>query len=112
MPKGAQRLKIAARKMVPLRARILLRGSEIQAALLKLALDGKFERYSYKTAMVIYGEELMKPMIHAFLLQMASVGQLGAVLEMPSASAKVKLAPLEAAHISIVIEIGKINLPV
>jgi len=33
MPKGAQKLKMAARKIVPLRARILLIGSEIQAAL-------------------------------------------------------------------------------
>jgi hypothetical protein len=38
----------------------------------------------------------MNPMIHEFLLQIAVVGHCGALSEIPRASAKVKLAPLEA----------------
>jgi len=58
---------------------------------------------SYKTQMVMYGAELMKPMIQEFLLQIASVGHCGEVSEIPRASANVRLAPLEAANVSIVV---------
>jgi hypothetical protein len=49
--------------------------------------------------MVIYGVELINPMIHEFLLQMSGVAQTES--SMPRAVAKVRLAPLEAANISI-----------
>ena len=62
---------------------------------------------SYKTAMVMYGVELMKPMIQEFLLQMAGVGH--TLSSIPRAEAKVRLAPLEAANISIVITISGIS---
>ncbi len=57
--------------------------------------------------MVIYGVELINPMIHEFLLQMAGVAQ--TVSSIPRAVAKVRLAPLEAANMSVVIVIGGID---
>jgi hypothetical protein len=54
--------------------------------------------------MVIYGVELINPMIHEFLLQMAGVAQ--TVSSIPRAVAKVRLAPLEAANISVVMIIS------
>jgi hypothetical protein len=57
--------------------------------------------------MVIYGVELMKPIIHEFLLQMAGVAH--TLSSIPRAVAKVRLAPLEAANISTVIKVRGIN---
>ena len=88
---------------------MLLRGSEIQAALFKSALKDRFAKLSYKTQMAIYGVELINPMIQEFLLQMASVGQILGSSEIPIASAKVRLAPLEAAHVSIVTKSGGVT---
>ena len=54
--------------------------------------------------MVMYGVELMNPIIHEFLLQMAGVAQ--TLSSIPRAVAKVRLAPLEAANISIIMVIS------
>jgi hypothetical protein len=54
----------------------------------------------------MYGVELMNPMIQEFLSQMAAVAQFGGVSEIPKASANVRLAPLEAADVSIAIAHG------
>jgi hypothetical protein len=88
---------------------MLLRGSEIQAALFKSALKDRFAKFPYKTQMAIYGVELINPMIQEFLLQMAAVGQILESSEIPRASAKVRLAPLDAAHISIVTKSGGVT---
>jgi hypothetical protein len=64
---------------------------------------------SYKTQMAIYGVELINPMIQEFLSHMAAVAQCLGSSEIPRASAKVRLAPLEAAQISIVTKSGGIS---
>jgi hypothetical protein len=65
----------------------------------EVSIEGSTAEFPYKKAMVIYGVELINPMIHEFLLQMAGVGQTWSSI--PRAVAKVRLAPLEAANISI-----------
>jgi len=70
----------------------------------EVSIEGSSAGFPYKTAMVIYGVELINPIIHEFLLQMAGVAQ--TLSSIPRAVAKVRLAPLEAANISIIMVIS------
>lgn len=95
---------MAPSQMVPRRARMLLRGSDIQPALTVLAykyISSKEPRccereaLAYKKAIAMYGQELMKPISHELLAQLPAASQTGPESGIPNATGKVKLAPLE-----------------
>jgi hypothetical protein len=107
-PMGANKLKMAARKMVPLRPMRWFIGSDNHPALYDCinSCYGSGQNFmTYNSAMEIYGVELINPIIHEFLSQVPSRLQFAqvpsathlnlSVSGIPKASGKERLAPLE-----------------
>jgi hypothetical protein len=95
-PIGANKLKMAAKKIVPRRPSRLFRGSEIQAALYHVSVRHSWvHRFPHKRQIKIYGAELTNPTSQEFLLQIASVLQYWLSSEMPISIANVRFAPLD-----------------